>query len=354
MTKFLPDERPVDIIPQNADQHQELPTPTTTATDTGATLAGTTTATTAIPTPPPTETASDGHKESDATAVNGGERIPSVPHSKRSSAGKAPAAAMAGGGGSEGGTGSNSNNSSAISSGSASGDRAGYLSGSGSGGGGSGGSVFCDEASAGGAGLAVSSPADLEPFLRPAPSSLSTAAASTTFDGTPTEKGPATGAGAGATGSSFSSSSPSPTAAISAANANANGPGSTATSGGAYVLPGQGMLPSRSPSGSGAMGGGAGDDRLWLVYEGVSAAGKGVISKVNAPDPYWLGRASPGVVCPHAHSMEFHASFESANLLRAVQVREAVLVACATEYFTALLFVATVKFTRFLSEVRSV
>lgn len=62
------------------------------------------------------------------------------------------------------------------------------------------------------------------------------------------------------------------------------------------------------------------DERLWLVYDGVSAAGKGVISKINAADPYWLARPPPGAVCPHAHSMEFHSEFESANLLRAVQV----------------------------------
>lgn len=141
-----------------------------------------------------------------------------------------------------------------------------------------------------------SSPVDLEPILLPASSSSSSsmsAAAATAFDATPAEKG--------TTGSSAST-------AIGAANGSGG-----AASNGPYAPVGQGVLPSRYPSGSG-------DDRLWLVYDGVSAAGKGVISKVNAPDPYWLGRASPGVVCPHAHSMEFHSSFESANLLRAVQV----------------------------------
>ncbi len=68
---------------------------------------------------------------------------------------------------------------------------------------------------------------------------------------------------------------------------------------------------------------GVADERLWLVYDGDSAAGKGIVSKINAPDPYWLGRAPPGAVCPHQHSMEFCSTFESANLLRAVQAREA-------------------------------
>lgn len=82
---------------------------------------------------------------------------------------------------------------------------------------------------------------------------------------------------------------------------------------------GEGTMPATYPTSIGAEATGV-EDRLWLVYEGIWAAGKGVISRVQAPDPYWIGHPTPGAVCPHPHSMEFFSSFESANLLRAVQV----------------------------------
>ena len=283
MSKFLLEELP--DLPQ-ANHQEDVPNA---AIDAGSIPTAATT-----PTPIPTEAASDG-KESDAVVC--GERASSNPsHPRRLNAGgKAPVAAGGGseGGGSGGGSGSGSSSCSDASN--ASSGRAGYPSGSGGSSGGGGGSIFCDEASAGSAGLVISSPVDLEPILLPASSSLS--AASTAFDVAPSEKG---------------------AAGLSAPTAMGTASGSGGTASGPYAPVGQGVLPSRYPSGSG-------DDRLWLVYDGVSAAGKGVISKVNAPDPYWLGRASPGVVCPHAHSMEFHSSFESANLLRAVQVQAALL-----------------------------
>lgn len=165
--------------------------------------------------------------------------------------------------------------------------------------------AFWDEAGAGGAGLVLSSPLDLEPVLPPSCSGSLSA-------------GPSLSA----------ASSPSAAARVLAtAAAGATGP---------LFSVGPGTMPSRSAGGAGAAvtgaAGGNADDRLWLVYEGASAAGKGVISRVNAPDPYWLGRASPGAVCPHPHSMEFHSAFEGANLLRAVQVCACVCV-CETWTF---------------------
>lgn len=170
-----------------------------------------------------------------------------------------------------------------------------------------GGSSFVDEAAADGSGLVLSSPRHLEPFLSPSSLSASplmvspsTAERKSAAEVTTVEAAAGVNAGLGvANGSSVAA----------AATAGASSPiaGSTAA-----------MLPSKVPAGTSGVPGQ--DDPLWLVYEGVSAAGKGVVSKVNAPDPYWLGRASPGAVCPHQHSMEFFSSFESSNLLRAVQV----------------------------------
>lgn len=180
---------------------------------------------------------------------------------------------------------------------------------------GSGGSSFVDEAAAGGAGLVLSSPRQLEPFLSPSSLSASqlmanrssaevkSAAEVTTVEAA---AGEIAGLGVG-NGSSVAAG------ATATATAGASSP---------FVSSAAGMLPSKYPVGTSGSGGAMGsDERLWLVYEGVSASGKGVVSKVNAPDPYWLGRAPPGAVCPHQHSMEFYSSFESSNLLRAVQVR---------------------------------
>lgn len=160
--------------------------------------------------------------------------------------------------------------------------------------------TFWDEDGAGGAGLVISSPVDLERILPPQSFS-----------------------GALFTTSVTTGDSPYSVAAMMAAGNVTGGAGGGGTGSGSSVVPG--MTPSRCSTGSG--GGGAtaagnSDDRLWLVYDGASAAGKGVLSRVNAPNPYWLGRASPGAMCPHAHSMAFHSAFEGANLLRAVQVCE--------------------------------
>lgn len=173
-------------------------------------------------------------------------------------------------------------------------DRAGSPSNANNGvGSGGGGGAFVDEAAVGGAGLLLASPQHLEPFLLPSSSSASPLM------------------------------TPSSTAEMMPA-AVSHGPGSAevaATGGGSNQFVGSEVLPSKYPFGASGGGGAMGaDERLWLVYDGVSAAGKGVISKINAPDPYWLGRAPAGAVCPHQHSMEFCSSFESANLLRAVQV----------------------------------
>ncbi|CAM9356747.1 unnamed protein product [Chrysoparadoxa australica] len=62
---------------------------------------------------------------------------------------------------------------------------------------------------------------------------------------------------------------------------------------------------------------------LWLVYESASAGGRGIQSRVHAPDPYWVARPTAGAESPYPHSLEFDSSFEGANLLRAVQRGEA-------------------------------
>lgn len=150
---------------------------------------------------------------------------------------------------------------------------------------------FWDEAEAGGPGLVMTSPPDLEPMLSPSCSSF--------IDETGSDSPPVRSTAAGE-----DSVSGEATVGSSAA-------------GGAGTVPGTSRLPQGTIFGG---CGGGNDDRLWLVYEGPSAAGKGVMSRVNAPDPYWLGRPSPGVLCPHAHSIKFFSCFEGANLLRAVQV----------------------------------
>ncbi|CAM9668975.1 unnamed protein product [Ectocarpus sp. 4 AP-2014] len=171
---------------------------------------------------------------------------------------------------------------------------------------GRGGSAFVDEAAADGAGLMLSSPTNLEPFLLPSASSLLMTNSSLSAAAVTATPPAGVGGGIGATlphrpggGGALTSAAGAPNPSVGAA---------------------AGLLSYRYPVGASGGGGAMGsDDRLWLVYDGDSAAGKGVVSKVNAPDPYWLGRAPPGAVCPHRHSMEFFSSFESANLLRAVQ-----------------------------------
>lgn len=173
---------------------------------------------------------------------------------------------------------------------------------------GGGSNTFVDEAAAGGVGLVLSSPTNLEPFLLPSASSLVMANSSFSSAAVTTTPPAGVGDGVGATlphrlggGGALTSAAGAPNPSVGAA---------------------AGVLSYRYPVGASGGGGAMGsDERLWLVYDGDSAAGKGVVSKVNAPDPYWLGRAPPGAVCPHRHSMEFFSSFESANLLRAVQVR---------------------------------
>lgn len=176
---------------------------------------------------------------------------------------------------------------------------------------GGGGGVFVDEAAAGGAGLLLTSPRHLEPFLVPSSSSGSPLM-TTSSNAELVSAGMATTSEGTAGG------------VVRAGGANGSGSVEAAAIVGAstqFVSAMTEVPPTRYPVGAGGGGGAMGaDERLWLVYDGVSAAGKGVISKINAPDPYWLGRAPAGAVCPHQHSMEFCSSFESANLLRAVQV----------------------------------
>lgn len=176
---------------------------------------------------------------------------------------------------------------------------------------------FWDEGDGDGSGLVMSSPLVLEPILLPSSAEWSASATSCSSN-----------LAGLTTGSIMSPSVSAGSGAPTFSNCGSTGPPQSF----AYAR-GQGTLSTRYPLGtsgaSGAGGGGgsgapgaAGDDRLWLVYEGLSAAGRGIVSRINAPDPYWLGRASPGAVCPYAHSMKFNSCFESANLLRAVQVRE--------------------------------
>lgn len=175
---------------------------------------------------------------------------------------------------------------------------------------GGGGGAFVDEAATGGAGLLLASPPHLEPFLLPSSSSASPLMT---------------------TSSQLMSAAAAATAEVAAGGGVragvANGPGSAeaaATAGvsNQFVSSMPEVMPSKYHLGASGAGGAMGaDERLWLVYDSVSAAGKGVVSKINAPDPYWLGRAPAEAVCPHRHSMGFCSSFESANLLRAVQVR---------------------------------
>lgn len=153
--------------------------------------------------------------------------------------------------------------------------------------------AFWAEVGAGGKGLVISSPPELEPILPPSMNS------------------------AGVSNAEEPTGAISPEISEAAAATKANG--SCIASSRPPNFLGEGTMPARYPT---SVGGGAtgAKDRLWLVYESFWAAGKGVISRVQAPEPYWIGHPTPGAVCPHPHSMEFFSSFESANLLRAVQV----------------------------------
>lgn len=170
--------------------------------------------------------------------------------------------------------------------------------------------AFWDEVRASSSGLVVSSPEELEPMLSP-PSNLLKHV--TTEDTLPVTEAVVIDPVEG----SSSAESP-PSAAVAAGGEEEGGGG-----GGRGEAKAGSMSELPNPKSSSGVGGfcSGNDDQLWVVYDCASAAGKGVMSKVNAPDPYWLGRASPGAVCPHAHSMEFDSCFEGANLLRAVQVR---------------------------------
>ena len=58
-------------------------------------------------------------------------------------------------------------------------------------------------------------------------------------------------------------------------------------------------------------------DRMHLVYESLSAAGKGVMSKCHTPVPYDVPPDGSGE--SFSHSLTFDSEFECGNLLRAVQ-----------------------------------
>jgi len=58
-------------------------------------------------------------------------------------------------------------------------------------------------------------------------------------------------------------------------------------------------------------------DRMHLCYEGASAAGRGLHSRVLAPVPYAV--PSNGIGEPFEHSLTFDSEFESGNLHRVVQ-----------------------------------
>ena len=58
-------------------------------------------------------------------------------------------------------------------------------------------------------------------------------------------------------------------------------------------------------------------DRMYVCYEGGSAAGKGVYSRVVTPVPYTVPGGQVGE--PFDHSLSFDSEFESGNLMRAVQ-----------------------------------
>ena len=154
-----------------------------------------------------------------------------------------------------------------------------------------------DEVGVDGPSLVLSSPLELEPILPPSMTLEGISIANETVATTAGEVSTAGSAGVGASELGVTSATPN--------------------------FPEPSMMATRCETGF-SSGVREVDDRLWLVYDGVSAAGKGVISRVNAPDPYWIGRASSCAVCPYPHSIDFCSSFESANLLRAVQVCEIV------------------------------
>ena len=58
-------------------------------------------------------------------------------------------------------------------------------------------------------------------------------------------------------------------------------------------------------------------DRMHVVYESLSAAGKGVMSKCRTPVPYDVPLEGNGE--SFSHSLTFDSEFECGNLLRAVQ-----------------------------------
>ena len=60
-----------------------------------------------------------------------------------------------------------------------------------------------------------------------------------------------------------------------------------------------------------------GSERMHLCYEGSSAAGRGLHSRVLAPVPYMV--PTNGIGEPFEHSLTFDSEFESGNLHRAVQ-----------------------------------
>jgi len=67
----------------------------------------------------------------------------------------------------------------------------------------------------------------------------------------------------------------------------------------------------------GATFGNYSSDRLHVVYEGGSAAGRNIASRCATPVPYLVPQGGCGA--PFEHSLTFDSEFESGNLLRAVQ-----------------------------------
>ncbi|CAM9963478.1 unnamed protein product, partial [Phaeothamnion confervicola] len=81
-----------------------------------------------------------------------------------------------------------------------------------------------------------------------------------------------------------------------------------------------------SLGGYGCGSGGSARSEMWLAYECPSAAGRGLQSRVIAPQPYAPPLPPPppttsaaAAASPFAHSLRFDSAFEGGNLLRAVQ-----------------------------------
>ena len=78
---------------------------------------------------------------------------------------------------------------------------------------------------------------------------------------------------------------------------------------------------SMSSSSFGGMGSNGQNERMHVVFEGGSAAGKGLMSRCTTPVPYNV--PINGIGAPFEHSLTFDSEFESGNLLRVVQKGDA-------------------------------